>query len=127
MTAAKTVFTEQDNFIGDVLANLDPTRRAKIEIHFSWTNVVQQYYYYGSNLSKITLTKMVEQDCFKGHLWYKDIRTFEIKPLTKEVLISLEFMGIHESGFLVSGIFIESQEALAHILKKMIGFTAKKK
>lgn len=127
MAATKTIFTKQDNFIGDVLANLDLIKRAKIEIRFSWTNVGNQYYYYGSNLSKVMLIKMLEQNEFNDHLWYKDIRTFKLVPLTKEVLTSLEFMGVHESGFLVSGIFIESQEALAQILKEMMGSSFIKK
>jgi len=120
VTTTKTIFTRQDNFIGDVLVNLDPIKKRKIQNYFVWTKVGRKYYYVAFNLPKKMLTEMLKQDQFKGHLLCEDVETSELKPLTEETMKSLTFMAIHEIGFLISGVYIESQEALAYILKKKI-------
>lgn len=116
----KTPFTKRDNFIEDVLANLDLVKRRKILNYFVWINVNQKYYYIAFNLPKKILLNVLKQGDFKNHLWCEDLETSELKPLTEGIVNSLKFMAIHEVRFLVSGIYIESQEALAHILKQLI-------
>jgi len=116
------VSTEQDNFIEDVLANLEPVKKGKILNKFVITRLSGQDYYVASNLTIKILEKTINQEHLKDHVFYvnymKEIP--ELEPLTETVLSDLMFLATHQIGFLISGVYFSSDEALAHVLKEMM-------
>jgi hypothetical protein len=112
-----------DDFLNDVLEGIDPVKKRRIINNLVLVKVGTKYYYVAFNLPKKIVSEMLQESGFENHLFqrrYQSAKYSKMKSLTMKVIESLDFISIHQTKKQVSGIYIESHEALCFILKKLI-------